>query len=220
MVSDVRACPFCAEEIKAAAIVCKHCGRDVPQVLAADAWGEDPTRPVVEEATAEKARRLGVSWRDGAWRFGADSFRSIENALAHAEHQSSHPTAPAVSEARAQPGWSRWLPIGSVVLFVAAAGYWGLGFKVREVESLVRASLKDPASAQFADVHVKEPWGCGVVNAKNAMGGYVGERVFLVHMTTGGVEFMEPEESGSERLASLDRQIKFLEKVHALCAVL
>ncbi len=25
-----RMCPFCAEEIKAAAVVCKHCGRDLP----------------------------------------------------------------------------------------------------------------------------------------------------------------------------------------------
>ena len=27
---STRACPFCAEEIQRAAIVCKHCGRDVP----------------------------------------------------------------------------------------------------------------------------------------------------------------------------------------------
>lgn len=26
-----RKCPFCAEDIKAAAIVCKHCGRDLPE---------------------------------------------------------------------------------------------------------------------------------------------------------------------------------------------
>ena len=30
--TDLRHCPFCAEEIKKAAIVCKHCGRDVEPV--------------------------------------------------------------------------------------------------------------------------------------------------------------------------------------------
>jgi len=30
--SDVRPCPYCAEDIKKNAIVCKHCGRDVPAV--------------------------------------------------------------------------------------------------------------------------------------------------------------------------------------------
>ena len=27
---SVTTCPFCAEEIKYAAVVCKHCGRDLP----------------------------------------------------------------------------------------------------------------------------------------------------------------------------------------------
>jgi len=30
-IEDLRTCPHCAEEIKAAAIVCKHCGRDIEQ---------------------------------------------------------------------------------------------------------------------------------------------------------------------------------------------
>lgn len=30
-VNDSRTCPFCAETIKAAALVCKHCGRDLPR---------------------------------------------------------------------------------------------------------------------------------------------------------------------------------------------
>src|SRR3954462_12580572 len=28
----LRRCPFCAEEIQAAAVVCKHCGRDLPKL--------------------------------------------------------------------------------------------------------------------------------------------------------------------------------------------
>ncbi len=28
---DIKQCPFCAEDIKAAAIVCKHCGRELPE---------------------------------------------------------------------------------------------------------------------------------------------------------------------------------------------
>ena len=31
-VSDIRQCPFCAEDIKKAAVVCKHCGRDVQPI--------------------------------------------------------------------------------------------------------------------------------------------------------------------------------------------
>ena len=31
MPSDIKQCPYCAEDIKATAIVCKHCGRELPK---------------------------------------------------------------------------------------------------------------------------------------------------------------------------------------------
>lgn len=47
--SNVRACPFCAEEIKTEAIVCKHCGRDVPPYVPPPE--PEPTLPVMVPAT-------------------------------------------------------------------------------------------------------------------------------------------------------------------------
>jgi hypothetical protein len=50
------------------------------------------------------------------------------------------------------------------------------------VESAVKANLKDPESALFTDYRIARVQDgvkvCGYVNAKNAMGGYVGPRLF------------------------------------------
>ncbi len=45
---DFRKCPFCAELVKPEAIVCKHCGRDLPnQGIENEALdGSEATRPV------------------------------------------------------------------------------------------------------------------------------------------------------------------------------
>lgn len=68
-----------------------------------------------------------------------------------------------------------------------------------EIKSAVRNTLKDPSSAQFGELAIftapdpeKEPdlgGACIVVNARNAMGGYSGDKIaiLLKHPDTGGV---------------------------------
>lgn len=91
-----------------------------------------------------------------------------------------------------------------------------------EVQNTVRAGLKDPESARFSDVRISADgkYACGEVNAKNAMGGYVGSVGFLLQLSTKRVELMPQERAGLnslERLEVVQKQIKFVEDSMRLC---
>lgn len=73
--------------------------------------------------------------------------------------------------------------------------------------------LKDPASANFEDVHTypgasaDDRWVCGSVNAKNGFGDYTGFKPFVAHVT---VADRNPPDSGlSARTATYFEQTMF-----------
>jgi predicted amidophosphoribosyltransferase len=56
--ADLRVCSFCAEEIRASAIHCKHCGQEVSPAGQGDAQAHRPAgRDRVPTAYPERARR-------------------------------------------------------------------------------------------------------------------------------------------------------------------
>jgi hypothetical protein len=76
------------------------------------------------------------------------------------------------------------LVIGGAVAtaLVSAAVVWIFYMPIYKAQNLVKKSLIDPESARFSEVkYVRETGAvCGLVNGKNKMGGYVGEKPFFV----------------------------------------
>lgn len=60
-----------------------------------------------------------------------------------------------------------------------------------DIESAIRSRLKDPESARFGVVYASQDktgaiFACGVVNARNSFGGYVGDKPYVVGMSSDG----------------------------------
>lgn len=72
---------------------------------------------------------------------------------------------------------------------------------IEKAKNSVRNELKDPYSAQFSGIKVKrnEQGGfvCGMVNAKNSFGGYVGNELFMA----GAVMAVLPKEGSENEFA-------------------
>lgn len=105
---------------------------------------------------------------------------------------------------------------GSFFLFVAGLAWAALVmWPAYEAEQTVKTDLKDPDSAKFRQVkHFRETGGtCGLVNAKNSMGGYVGDVRFVVQkdgILTFGPKGNHDIGTTQEKLAVINDEIKFL----------
>jgi hypothetical protein len=75
----------------------------------------------------------------------------------------------------------RWVFAALTVAAFSGAFYWRSGQDVRDAMETVRGQLKDPDSAKFTNVRKSRDGShvCGYVNAKNSMGGYVGNQPFI-----------------------------------------
>lgn len=74
---------------------------------------------------------------------------------------------------------------------------------ISQLQTQTAQQLKDPASAQFQNVHLNTARTalCGQINAKNSYGGYVGFRNFI---TTDKGAFVAPEGCGSPSMPLSD----------------
>lgn len=118
MTIDEKTCPFCAETIKAAAVVCKHCGRDLPT---ADAG------PALSPEIAEKVKLYGIERSGDQWLYRGNWFDLVEGAIRMAETVApvSARGEPAVavesSQGKKPSKWWVW-PLGGLAFFV----FWAL----------------------------------------------------------------------------------------------
>lgn len=107
---DTKACPFCAETIKAAAIVCKHCGRDLPKEVSPD---------------ESLMLRHGIVHKDERYVWRGNYFKQLDEAV---KYVAKHAPNSIVAEVKLAPidatpekpfKWWLWVPLGAVALFFA-----------------------------------------------------------------------------------------------------
>ncbi len=113
--------------------------------------------------------------------------------------------------------------VAAVIAGTASSYVWQTRFSpTAKIQTLVKSRLNDPESAMFSDVKYfpDTGGGCGFVNARNRMGGYVGNFQFTVDRS-GTVEFEpadpSPSTSAEEKLAVINTQLAFYDVVEANC---
>lgn len=117
MEADEKACQFCAETIKAAAIVCKHCGRDLPTLQGGD------RNPIADlpTHTQSRVRSLGIAWHQGRWVVDGCYFTELSRAIEFCERPKTPPLQSVAKKPKGPLFWLIAFLSAGVVLFVGSA---------------------------------------------------------------------------------------------------
>ncbi len=110
--------------------------------------------------------------------------------------------------------------ISVVIACLAAAGATGYFWfiPIWSAEAAVRQTLRDPDSAKFSDVSIRDGAVCGAVNAKNAYGGYVGTRRFVFAAKTALIDpGIDDRHLSSQSDEDLNDEIIFLKADDRYC---
>jgi hypothetical protein len=111
----------------------------------------------------------------------------------------------------------------ALVGVVGGVSWWWLSARpISLIKQRVLSALVDPDSAKFGEIRYspKTDGGCGSVNARNRMGGYMGFTEFVA-MKSGEVTFAPAEASESasttDKLEAVTKRIGFLRVAIAQC---
>jgi hypothetical protein len=88
--NELRKCPYCAELIKSEAILCKHCGKDLPAVTAQKF---SPNHLVPEEDLSlnitDLLRKYEIYFKGNQYHWRGTRYDSYKEPLAHAQTEAS-----------------------------------------------------------------------------------------------------------------------------------